>query len=184
MRSANRTKLSKLLSLMLRHRAADFGLTLDADGFTDVDAVWAQVQKRYPGVYQFSDLLRVVESGADAKRRFEIVGGRIRARYGHSAVRTIAYPPVTPPEYLYHGTTPDALPAIRREGLTPQQRQYVHLSLDPDWAQSVGQRHAAQAVVLRIRAREAYQAGCVFHHPEPNHYLTASVPPQFIDFPK
>jgi RNA:NAD 2'-phosphotransferase (TPT1/KptA family) len=47
------TKLSKFLSLMLRHRAIDFGLTLDSEGFAETDAVWAQVQKRYPGAYTY-----------------------------------------------------------------------------------------------------------------------------------
>lgn len=175
-------KLSKFLSLILRHRAGDFGLTLDDEGFVDTDAVWALVQKRYPDKYQYGDLLSLMESGTDGKRRFEIKGRKIRARYGHTAVQTVTYPPVTPPEYLYHGTTPDALDAIRREGLQPQQRQFVHLSLEPDWAHMVGKRHAGQPVVLRIRALEAHAAGHIFHHPEPKHYLTMTIPPEFIDF--
>lgn len=178
----DRVKLSKFLSLILRHRASDFGIVLDSEGFTDVDAVWAQVQNRYPGIYQYGDLLKIAEAGEDEKQRFEIVDGRIRARYGHSAVRTITYPSVKPPEYLYHGTSTQALESIRREGLKSQQRQYVHLSLDPDWAHKVGNRHAGKPVVLRIRALEAHNAGHIFHHPEPKHYLTNSVPLEFIDF--
>lgn len=180
---SNLTKLSKFLSLMLRHQAAEFGLTLDSEGFAETDTVWAQVQKRYPGVYTYKDLLLVVEGGTDGKQRYEIVGRRIRARYGHSAVRTITYPPVTPPEYLYHGTTREALESIRQQGLQSQKRQFVHLSLDRDWAESVGARHSKNTVVLRIRAIEAHQAGYIFHHPEPKHYLAISIAPEFIDFP-
>lgn len=179
---ADLTALSKFLSLMLRHRAADFGLALDADGFTSVDVVWSQVVKKFGERYTWVDLLEVVEVAADSKQRFEIVNGRIRARYGHSAVRTISYPPVTPPELLYHGTTPETLDAIRREGLRPQSRQFVHLSLDESWARRVGARHSAEPLVLRVYALAAYQAGCVFHHPEPKHFLTLAVPPEFIDF--
>ncbi len=180
----NLTKLSKFLSLLLRHRAADFDITLDSEGFTDTDAVWEQVQKHYPGVYTYKDLLQAAEEGADGKKRYEIVGRRIRARYGHSAVQTITYPPVTPPEYLYHGTTREALDSIREQGLISQNRQFVHLSLDPDWAQSVGARHSKNTVVLRVRALEAHLAGHAFHHPEPKHYLALSIPPAFIDFPE
>lgn len=178
------TKLSKFLSLILRHRAAEFGLTLDSEGFVETDTVWKQVQKRYPGVYTYKDLLEVVEGGTDGKQRYEIVGRRIRARYGHSAVQTITYPPVTPPEHLYHGTTREALNSIREQGLIAQNRQFVHLSLDPDWAQTVGARHSKNTIVLRVRASEAHLAGHVFHHPEPKHYLTLSIPPEFIDFPE
>lgn len=178
------TKLSKFLSLMLRHRAADFGLTLDSEGFTDIEVVWAQVEKRFGAQYNRDDFLKVTGKSEDGKARFEIVDGRIRARYGHSAVRTVSYPAVIPPEYLYHGTTQEALDSIRQQGLTSQKRQFVHLSLDPDWAQTVGARHSRNTVVLRVRALDAHNAGHVFHHPEPKHYLTLSVPPGFIDFPE
>jgi putative RNA 2'-phosphotransferase len=180
---SNLTKLSKFLSLMLRHRAADFGLTLDSEGFTDLDVVWAQVEKRFGVQYSRDDLHKVTEKSNDGKARFEIIDGRIRARYGHSAVRTITYPAVTPPEYLYHGTTREALDSIRQEGLTSQNRQFVHLSLDSDWAQTVGARHSKNTVVLRVRALEAHEAGHIFHHPEPKHYLVLAIPPEFIDFP-
>jgi putative RNA 2'-phosphotransferase len=99
-------------------------------------------------------------------------------------VRTITYPPITPPEYLYHGTTREALDSIRELGLISQNRQFVHLSLDADWAQSVGARHSKNTVVLKIRALEAHHAGHIFHYPEPKHYLTLSIPPEFIDFPE
>ena len=178
----NLTQLSKFLSLILRHRAADFGIELDEQGFADVDAVWTQVMKRYQDRFSYGDLLKVVD-GLDEKKRFELINGRIRARYGHSAVRTIEYEPVEPPNYLYHGTAQQALKSIREEGLQPQQRQMVHLSLDPDWATRVGQRHSKDAVVLRIRAGEMHAAGHEFYHPEPKHYLTAAVPVAYIDFP-
>jgi putative RNA 2'-phosphotransferase len=180
---ADLVRLSKFLSAILRHRAGEFGIVLDAEGFTDVDAVWALVEARYPDQYQYADLLHLIEMGDGEKKRFEIVGARIRARYGHTAVQTVTYPPEIPPEYLYHGTTPDALPSIRREGLTAQQRQYVHLSLDPDWAQTVGKRRAGKPVVLRVRALEAHAAGHIFYHPEPKHYLCEAISSAFIDFP-
>ncbi len=178
-----RTQLSKFLSLMLRHRPADFGLMLDDNGFVAVDIVWGQVQKRFGDAYTFDEFSAVArQPDPTGKQRFEIVNDKIRARYGHTAA-TVTYPPVEPPEFLYHGTTPAALDSIREQGLTPQKRQYVHLSLDVDWAQMVGQRHAQTPVVLRIRAGEMQQAGYHFYRPEPKHYLTDSVPVQFIDFP-
>ena len=114
------------------------------------------------------------------RQRYEVKDGRIRALYGHSAVE-VDYLPATPPEILYHGTTEGALASIRREGLTSQKRQFVHLSTDIERAADVGSRHG-KPVILRIKALEAHNAGYVFHHPEPRHYLTKAVPPEFIDF--
>lgn len=175
-------RLSKFLSLILRHRAESFGLTLDEAGFTDLESVWAAIEQRYPGQYTNADLRAVVAGDKRGKKRFEIENDRIRARYGHSQVRTITYPPVEPPKYLYHGTHANVLDAIRRNGLKPMKRQYVHLSLDKDWAATVGRRRTDRPAILRIRAGEAHHAGIEFYRPEPNHYLTTAIPPAFIDF--
>src|SRR5690349_4849444 len=80
---ADRVRLSKFLAVLLRHEADKFGLALDADGFTDTDAVWEQINRRYPGKYSYNDLLAVVEGDDTGKKRYEIRGRRIRALFGH-----------------------------------------------------------------------------------------------------
>ncbi|NWF67898.1 MAG: RNA 2'-phosphotransferase [Chloroflexi bacterium] len=177
-------RLSKFLALLLRHKAADFGLALDENGFADVTLVWQQIEKRYRGQFSYEDLLRVVAGDESGKKRYEIVDSRIRALFGHSSgVTPVRYPPVAPPEILYHGTTQAALNIIRQQGLKAQRRQYVHFATSVERAQIVAARHRDAIVVLRIRALEAQQAGIVFFHPESEHYLARSLPPQFIDFP-
>lgn len=175
--------LSKFLSLLLRHRAAEFGLTLDSEGFTTLDAVWQQVEKRYPGRYTRADLEHLLTQGTAGKRRFERVEDRVRAMYGHSTVSEVTYPAVVPPEILYHGTYLAALPAIRKQGLSSQKRQYVHLTSEVDRALNVASRHGPP-VLLRVHALAAHHAGHIFHHPEPAHYLVKSVPVAFITFPE
>lgn len=174
-------RLSKFLALMLRHQPDEFGLELDSDGFTDLEVVWKQVKKRYGERYSRADFDQMLLE-PDGKQRYEVVDGRIRAMYGHSAVE-ITYPSVAPPEILYHGTTPEALKAIRTEGLNGQKRQYVHLSSEVNRAQNVATRHG-KPVILQIKALEAHHAGCVFHHPEPKHYLAKAIPPEYIIFPE
>lgn len=181
---ADLTRLSKFLSLLLRHQADQFGLELDAHGFVAVDEVWIQVTKRYPGRYQYSDLLKVVDGDATGKKRYELVHGRIRALYGHSAVRPITYEPVEPPALLYHGTSAQALTSIRAAGLQRQSRQYVHLTTRRDRATQVGSRHGGQTIILTVHAAEAYQSGVQFYHPETDHYLAEDIPAAFIDFPE
>ncbi|MDX1991703.1 MAG: RNA 2'-phosphotransferase [bacterium] len=180
---ANLTRLSKFLSLMLRHKAVEFGLSLDSEGFTTLDSVWQQIQKRYPDQYTMQDLNTLLEKSPDGKQRFEVIQGRIRALYGHSSVPEIEYPAVEPPEILYHGTTPQALASIREHGLNSQQRQYVHLSTDTERASTVAGRRG-KPVLLVIRAKAAHAAGLIFHHPEPKHYLVKAIPPEFIEFPE
>jgi len=177
---ANLVKLSKFLSLLLRHEPDQFGLVLDADGFTNLDAVWQRISERYGNRYTYADLITLLEETPGGKQRFEVKDGRIRALYGHSGV-PITYPPVEPPEILYHGTTREAAAKIRREGLKSQARQYVHLSTDKGRALDVARRHG-QPVILRIRALAAHQAGHIFYHPERQHFLVKALPPEFIIF--
>ncbi|MCU0497870.1 MAG: RNA 2'-phosphotransferase [Anaerolineae bacterium] len=173
-------RLSKFLALMLRHEADQFGLVLDEHGFTDLERVWAHVEQRYGRTYQRQDLTDLLTSEA-GRQRYQLQGDRIRALYGHSQVTPIEYERAIPPAILYHGTTPQAAESIRQQGLRAQQRQYVHLSTSIDRAIDVAGRHG-NPVLLVIRALEAHHAGIAFYHPEDQHYLVESLPPEYIDF--
>lgn len=184
-RETRMRKLSKFLALILRHQPERFDLELDEEGWASL----SEVMEILRGLPNFrwatrADVLEIVEKGSgDGKRRFEVEGDRIRARYGHSIARRIRYTPCTPPARLYHGTSPQAVPSIRREGLRPMGRQYVHLSADPKGAARVGARHAPHPVVLTVLAAEAHAAGVTFHRAGEGVYLAEYVPPAFLEFP-
>jgi putative RNA 2'-phosphotransferase len=179
------TKLSKFLSLILRHQPERFALAVDEEGWASLP----EVMEILNGLPNFrwatrADVMRIVEEGSgDDKRRFEVAENRIRACYGHSFARPIRYEPCAPPSILYHGTSRESLAAIRREGVCPMGRQYVHLSPDPKTAARVGARHDAQPVVLTVRAAEAHAAGIVFHQAEETVYLAKGIPAGFVDLP-
>jgi putative RNA 2'-phosphotransferase len=59
-------------------------------------------------------------------------------------------------------------------------RQYVHLSTETEQARIVGRRHHYSPVILTVRARDAWQAGVVFHVPEPRLYISGPIPPEFV----
>ena len=62
--------------------------------------------------------------------------------------------PVTPPEFLYHGTSDRNIASIRDIGLIPGRRLYVALSIDLDTATVVGRRHGGRTVVYKVLARK------------------------------
>lgn len=179
-------KLSKFLSLILRHQPERFGLTLDEEGWASLP----EVLEILHGLPNFrwatrADVLELVEKGSgDGKRRFEVAGERIRARYGHTVSLQADLLPCTPPPRLYHGTSRRALQQIRREGLRPMRRQYVHLSADPATAARVGARHSPGPVVLTVRAAEAATAGILFYQADESTYLANGIPPEFLEFPE
>ena len=174
--------LARFLSMLLRHRPARFPIELDAQGYADLGQVM-RILKALPNFRWASrrDIQAVLD--LEGAERFELVatpdGDRIRALYGHTAVRP-TYEPAEPPSVLYHGTAPETLPAVEREGLQPMERRYVHLTVDPETARRTGLRHAGDAVVLEIDAAAAHADGIPFYHPVEEIYLCDHIPPPYI----
>jgi putative RNA 2'-phosphotransferase len=110
--------------------------------------------------------------------------GRIRALYGRSVPGRLARTPSTPPERLYHGTSPKVLEAIRQNGLQPMARQmarqYVHLSNNLADALEVGRRNHPQPVLLIVNAAEAAKAGVAFYVGNEEVWLADRMPSPFI----
>lgn len=178
-----RLRLSRTLTYILRHQPQEFGLELDDEGFVPVPALLDALGGRLGWLKPTVEHLEEVIRNAD-KDRFEMREGRIRAKYGHSVPLRFRYDPVEPPEFLWHGTSRHAAYAIRRDGLRPMGRQYVHLSVSEESAQRVGERHDRRPAVLRIRASEAAKAGVKFYRGTEEVWLAESVPSQFIEAPR
>lgn len=169
------TTLSKTLSYWLRHAPQEAGLTLDTNGWADVDGVLAALEAK--GLSDsFERLVRVVE--LSDKQRFELSpdAARIRARQGHSVEVDLALEPVAPPAVLYHGTVDRFLEAILAEGLKPQARHHVHLSADEETARKVGQRRG-KPVILKIDAAGMAAEGASFFVTANGVWLSDHVPP-------
>ena len=168
--------VSKLLSLMLRHKPDEFGLQADRHGFVDLDAVVRAFQGRN-SQFALEDLEKVVYDGE--KPRFEIVDNRIRARYGHSFSIDLGLDPSAPPEFLYKGVDAADVERLLAEGLTPDDRDYVHLSFDADVAARLSARPGRQGAVINIAATRAHDAGVHFYDCGPT-ILTKRVPTEFL----
>ena len=176
------TKISKFLSLVLRHKPDAIGISLDDAGWIDVPTLLAAAARH--GMNFSRDELAQVVTSSD-KQRFAISEDttRIRANQGHSVSIELGLQPVAPPELLYHGTATRFLPAIRVQGLLKMQRQHVHLHHDLATASAVGTRHGKLAM-LQIRTGEMHRAGHAFFLSANGVWLTDAVPPEFILFPE
>jgi putative RNA 2'-phosphotransferase len=68
---------------------------------------------------------------------------------------------------------------IRRDGIRPMRRQYVHLTTNPDLAARVGGRHG-RATILEIEALRASETGLAFYRANESFWLADFIPPEFI----
>lgn len=175
-------RISKFLSLVLRHKPETIQLQLDEHGWADVEELIARA--RNVGVKIDKQILRRVVAQND-KRRFSFSedASKIRANQGHSIAVDLDLTSVTPPEKLYHGTATRFLKSIRVEGLLPRGRQHVHLSQDEKTAIMVGKRHG-KPVVLVISSGEMVKQGYQFFRSANGVWLTEKIPVEYISFPE
>ncbi len=137
------------------------------------------------------ELNKVVKENDKQRFSFSEDGLRIRANYGHSIAVDVGYSPVVPPDVLYHGTAVRSLKAIRANGRTKGNRQYVHLwvpalrgpSPDDETARNVGQRHG-KPIVLEVLSGQMHLDGHEFYLSSSGIWLTDYVPPQYLVFQK
>lgn len=169
---------SKFLSLVLRHNPAKIGLTLDPQGWADVDEL-LECAARSGKRIDADTLHRVIRE--NDKQRFALSedGLRIRASQGHSIAVDLELPEVEPPPTLYHGTADRFLESILAHGLRPGRRQHVHLSKDIATARTVGGRHG-RPVVLRVDAAAMRHAGQVFFCSANGVWLCDAVPSKYL----
>ena len=166
---------SKYLSLLLRHNPDAGSITLDKNG-------WADVQDLINNAGFTRNELEIIVS-TDNKQRYAFDSDRkqkIRANQGHSLEEVeIDFDRVIPPEFLYHGTVQRFVDSIMKDGLKKQKRNYLHLSIDIETATSVGSRRG-DAVILKIDALKMHKTGQVFYISKNGVYLIPFVPSKYI----
>jgi putative RNA 2'-phosphotransferase len=171
-------KISKFLSLVLRHKPEEIGITLDDAGWVNVDVLLTAMAAHDRPITE-ADLRHVVDTSD--KKRFALSddGRRIRASQGHSVEVELGYEPATPPDVLFHGTVERFLDSIRAGGLAKGRRHHVHLTADVATAATVGGRRG-RAVVLTIDAAAMAREGLTFYVSANGVWLTDHVPARFI----
>ena len=164
---------SKRLSSVLRHAPDRVGLTLDAAGWVDVDALLAALG------WTRAELEHVVATNDKRRFAFDGTGDLIRANQGHSVEVDLHLEEREPPEVLYHGTVERSLPSILAGGLNKGKRHHVHLSKDVETAWKVGARRG-KPVILEVAAVRMHREGHTFLLSANGVWLTDAVPPCYL----
>lgn len=178
MNPKQQVKVSKLLSLVLRHEPEAIGLKLDQNG-------WASVKELLPRLKEnghpisLPDLQVVVSENPKKRFSFSDDGLRIRANQGHSLKIDLALQESEPPSVLYHGTTERNLHSIFTTGLEKKNRHHVHLSVEKTTALEVGKRYGKPAL-LQVDAEAMALKGFRFFVSDNGVWLTDSVPMEYL----
>ncbi|MHA1269006.1 MAG: RNA 2'-phosphotransferase [Candidatus Helarchaeota archaeon] len=180
-----RVRLSKLLSLLLRHKPKIFNLKLMKNGYTEIklDELVEKIKKQPNFEWVSIEKIKAIIE-LDKKGRFEISDDRIRARYGHSIPWIkIDLEHENVPAFLYHGTTSSAYKKIKIEGIKPMGRNLVHLTSSINDARNIGKRHFRKhehLILLKIDIYGLKSTGIEVWKAGKNVYVCNHVPPTFI----
>ena len=170
-------RTSTYISLVLRHKPEAAGITLDKNGWADVEELVEGVSKtRFLSRGLLEEIVRTDEKGRYVFNRDKT---KIRARYGHSVQVETDLPSCVPPSVLYHGTGEKYAESIEKTGLLPKGRLYVHLSEERSTATDVGARHG-RPVIYQVEAGKMAAAGHKFFDAGNGIWLTDAVPPDFL----
>ena len=172
-------RVSKFISLVLRHKPEAANLTVDKYGYVQVDELVAYLNKKYGG-FTVTDLDTIVET--DDKQRYSYNNDhtKIRAVQGHSFPVDLGLEAQQPPLLLFHGTSTKYLDSIMKRGIISKSRQYVHLSKDVDTAHTVGLRHGAGTVILVVSANQMWKDGYKFFLSDNGVWLVEEVPTKYF----
>lgn len=176
----NCTKISKYISLILRHKPEVIGIELDRNGWCDIDALIEGINKS--GELITRDILESIVINDD-KQRYSIDNekNRIRANQGYSISVDIELELRVPPTVLYHGTVGKFISSIKEQGLVKGQRQYVHLSQYSKTAVTVGKRRGIP-IILEIDSKRIHEDDYKFYISSNNVWLCDHIPRAYIQF--
>lgn len=126
--------MSRYLSYLLRHGAVKEGLSIDKEGYVDVETLLDFVSKKHSKM-TLSELMKIVED--DNKQRFSLIKRDnklfIRANQGHSmnVVTEDAMTPIIDGKLypiVVHGTFINNLESILLTGLSKMSRNHIHFA--------------------------------------------------------
>lgn len=170
--------ISKFISLVLRHKPEEIGLTLDSNGWADVNELIEKMNSK-GGKLTLDTLQQIVDTNEKKRFAFNDDKTKIRANQGHSIEVDVELKPSIPPAILYHGTAVKNREEILQGGLHKMSRLHVHLSHEIDTATKVGARHG-KPIVFVVDAKQMHTDGNKFYLSENGVWLTEHVPAKYI----
>lgn len=169
-------QLGRLVAGCLRHFPGDLGLVMDGQGWVDLTSLGQVVASRHRWAGK-ELVIALVQS--DSKQRYEIVGDRVRARYGHSVDVELDHPENKLPR-LYYGASEEEADRILEIGIKPASQRYVHLSTTAEKAWHVATFRTGNPRVIQAEAAAAQQAGVRMMTVNDDIVISDMIPARFL----
>lgn len=175
-------KVSIYISLLLRHKPEQARLDMDEHGWVSTSQLIQGINENSKHEMNLERLQQIVAEDSKGRYRFNEDGSKIKACQGHSipwVTPEVEYK--EPPEFVYHGTTTEALEKIYKSGhIDKMKRHAVHMQATEEKAWQSALRWHIKPVVVKIAAGEMYKDGFALGITDNGVWCTEKVPVKYI----
>jgi len=142
--------LSRIIAGALRHFPEKIGLIMDGHGFVEISSLIDAMGTSRSGFnwLRSHHIKALVET--DPRGRYEIDGGMIRAKYGHSINVDLSDLPFADNDDFFYPVTEEESDIVIESGIHPIDRKKVHLSTSIKKAVEAGSVRTDAPMILRI----------------------------------
>ncbi|MHB8586967.1 MAG: RNA 2'-phosphotransferase [Thermoplasmatota archaeon] len=173
-------RVGRIMAGVLRHFPDKFGVEMDRHGWVNVLELVDRMKDSKERLHWIKPYHIEAIVVTDPKGRYELRDGDVRATYGHSIKLDLDLPTENIPDKLYYPVSEEELDMVLERGLSPTDRQKVHLSETFDNAVAAGQHRAESPIILVVDAAAARDSGVVIAKAGKTVFVTDAVPAQFL----
>ena len=151
--------LSRIIAGALRHFPEKLGLLMDGHGYVEISSLIDAIGTARSGFTWLRPhhIRALVQT--DPRSRYQIDGGMIRAKYGHSIKVDLDDLPPADFDELYYPVTEEESDMVIEGGIHPVDRSKVHLSTSLRKAVEAGTVRADHPLILKIDGAAARKDG-------------------------
>ncbi|MDH7518123.1 MAG: RNA 2'-phosphotransferase [Candidatus Thermoplasmatota archaeon] len=172
--------LSRIIAGALRHFPDKLGLMMDGRGWVDISSFIAALGTSRSGFDWLRNYHIEALVATDERGRYQIDGGMIRAKYGHTVDVNLDDLPLADVDELYYPVTEEEIDMILEGGLHPTDRKKVHLSSSIEKAIEAGRVRTEEPLILRIDGKKAMKDGVKIYHAGKDVYVTDNIDAKYI----
>lgn len=175
------SKVSKFISLVLRHKPEVINARLEPNGYLSCILLLKGINDKFKCNYTMEDLTRIVNEDDKQRYSFDECRLRIRANQGHSIdhIDVGLKECIPAPRPLYHGTSDRVKDSILENGIKAMSRNFVHLSKDIKTALEVGKRHG-NPIIFEVDTNQMFIDMVPIYISENDVYLTKFVDKKYL----
>jgi putative RNA 2'-phosphotransferase len=172
--------LSRIIAGALRHFPDKLQLPMDGHGWVEIIQL---IQAIGTGRSGFNWLrLHHIQAlvATDPRSRYQIDGGMIRAKYGHSIDVNLDDLPLADADEFFYPVTEEEADIVLESGIRPIDRKKVHLSTTIAKAVEAGSVRSEHPLILRVDGLKARESGVEIYQASDDVCVTDTIDAEFL----